>query len=84
MAVLLETSKGDLVIDLFTEQCPKATLNFIKLCKVKYYNNVLFHAISKDFVAGGILGNFTRMNTSTRPMLIRPPESATPRCHRRD
>ena len=33
MAVLLETSRGDLVIDLFTEHCPKACLNFLKLCK---------------------------------------------------
>ena len=31
--MLLETSRGDLVIDLFTEQCPKACLNFLKLCK---------------------------------------------------
>ena len=33
MAVLLETSKGDLVIDLFTDECPLATRNFLKLCK---------------------------------------------------
>ena len=33
MAVLLETSRGDLVIDLYTEQCPKTCLNFLKLCK---------------------------------------------------
>ena len=33
MAVLLETSKGDLVIDLFAEECPLATRNFLKLCK---------------------------------------------------
>ncbi len=33
MAVLLETSKGDLVIDLYAEECPLATKNFLKLCK---------------------------------------------------
>ena len=33
MAVLLETSRGDLVVDLFTEECPHACLNFLKLCK---------------------------------------------------
>jgi len=31
--VLLETSKGDLVIDLYTEECPLASSNFLKLCK---------------------------------------------------
>eukprot|EP00227_Mantoniella_beaufortii_P002979 CAMPEP_0197607550 /NCGR_PEP_ID=MMETSP1326-20131121/47330_1 /TAXON_ID=1155430 /ORGANISM="Genus nov. species nov., Strain RCC2288" /LENGTH=342 /DNA_ID=CAMNT_0043175625 /DNA_START=312 /DNA_END=1337 /DNA_ORIENTATION=- len=49
MAVLLETSKGDLVIDLNTSECPKTTKNFLKLCKMKYYNNCLFHAVTKDF-----------------------------------
>jgi peptidyl-prolyl cis-trans isomerase-like 4 len=33
MAVLLETSKGDMVVDLFTEDCPLASRNFLKLCK---------------------------------------------------
>lgn len=33
MAVMLNTSVGDLVIDLFTDQCPLATKNFLKLCK---------------------------------------------------
>lgn len=42
MAVLLETSLGDIVIDLFTEECPLATKNFVKLCKQKFYNGALF------------------------------------------
>jgi peptidyl-prolyl cis-trans isomerase-like 4 len=33
MAVLLETSKGDIVIDLFVEDCPMTCKNFLKLCK---------------------------------------------------
>ena len=33
MAVLLETSKGDIVIDLYSEECPLASRNFLKLCK---------------------------------------------------
>jgi peptidyl-prolyl cis-trans isomerase-like 4 len=38
MSVLLETSVGDLVIDLEVEDCPKTCENFLKLCKVYYYN----------------------------------------------
>ena len=45
MSVLLETSKGDIVIDLHTELCPVACKNFIKLCKTKYYNFCLFHNV---------------------------------------
>jgi len=33
MSVLLETSKGDLVVDLYTDECPAACKNFLKLCK---------------------------------------------------
>uniref|UniRef100_A0AAV2KCM6 Peptidyl-prolyl cis-trans isomerase n=1 Tax=Knipowitschia caucasica TaxID=637954 RepID=A0AAV2KCM6_KNICA len=50
MAVLLETTLGDIVIDLFTEERPKASLNFIKLCKIKYYNYCLIHNVQRDFI----------------------------------
>ncbi|GFR45740.1 hypothetical protein Agub_g7156, partial [Astrephomene gubernaculifera] len=50
MAVLLETSKGDIVIDLLTDECPVATKNFLKLCKIKYYNNCLFHNVQRNFI----------------------------------
>lgn len=49
--MLLETSLGDLVIDLFTDECPKTCLNFLKLCKIKYYNFSPFHNVQKDFMA---------------------------------
>ncbi|KAG6853136.1 hypothetical protein C0991_006616 [Blastosporella zonata] len=51
MSVLLETSVGDLVIDLEVDACPKTCENFLKLCKVYYYNLNAFFNISKDFLA---------------------------------
>eukprot|EP00191_Tetraselmis_sp_GSL018_P024101 CAMPEP_0177622224 /NCGR_PEP_ID=MMETSP0419_2-20121207/28102_1 /TAXON_ID=582737 /ORGANISM="Tetraselmis sp., Strain GSL018" /LENGTH=398 /DNA_ID=CAMNT_0019122389 /DNA_START=109 /DNA_END=1302 /DNA_ORIENTATION=+ len=50
MAVLLETSRGDLTVDLYVDECPLAAKNFLKLCKMKYYNNCLFHKVMKDFI----------------------------------
>uniref|UniRef100_A0A671L5R9 Peptidyl-prolyl cis-trans isomerase n=1 Tax=Sinocyclocheilus anshuiensis TaxID=1608454 RepID=A0A671L5R9_9TELE len=50
MAVLLETTLGDIVIDLYTEERPKASLNFLKLCKIKYYNYCLIHNVQRDFI----------------------------------
>lgn len=38
MSVLIETTLGDLVIDLFVKQRPNTSKNFLKLCKIKYYN----------------------------------------------
>ncbi|KAF7295203.1 Peptidyl-prolyl cis-trans isomerase [Mycena indigotica] len=51
MSVLFETSLGDLVIDLEVEACPKTSENFLKLCKVYYYNLNAFFNVSKDFLA---------------------------------
>ena len=45
MSVLIETSRGDIVIDLYVDACPVACKNFLKLCKVKYYNFALFHNV---------------------------------------
>lgn len=33
MSVYVETSAGDLVVDLFSDECPLACKNFVKLCK---------------------------------------------------
>ncbi|XP_058775116.1 peptidyl-prolyl cis-trans isomerase CYP59 isoform X2 [Vicia villosa] len=51
MSVLMVTSLGDLVIDLHTYKCPLTCKNFLKLCKIKYYNGCLFHTVQKDFTA---------------------------------
>ncbi|KAK1404129.1 Peptidyl-prolyl cis-trans isomerase [Heracleum sosnowskyi] len=51
MSVLIVTSLGDMVIDLHTNRCPLTCKNFLKLCKIKYYNGCLFHNVDKDFIA---------------------------------
>lgn len=51
MSVMLVTSLGDMVLDLFTDRCPLTCKNFLKLCKIKYYNGCLFHTVQKDFTA---------------------------------
>ena len=50
MSVLLETSLGEIVIDLLVDDAPIACLNFLKLCKIKYYNAHLFHFIERDLL----------------------------------
>ncbi|KAG0232511.1 Peptidyl-prolyl cis-trans isomerase cyp6 [Actinomortierella wolfii] len=50
MSVLIETSVGDFVIDLHTAEAPTTCLNFLKLCKVKYYNFCCFHNVQRDFM----------------------------------
>ncbi|KAF8538389.1 cyclophilin-like domain-containing protein, partial [Trichophaea hybrida] len=50
MSVLLELGEaGDIVIDLFTDYAPRTCENFLKLCKVKYYNFSPIYGVQKDF-----------------------------------
>lgn len=51
MSVLLVTSLGDIVVDLHADRCPLTCQNFLKLCKIKYYNGCVFHTVQKDFTA---------------------------------
>ena len=50
MAVLLDTSIGELVIDLNVKECPLASQNFINLCKCKYYNGCLFWNVQSNYI----------------------------------
>ncbi|XP_035915752.1 peptidyl-prolyl cis-trans isomerase sig-7 [Anopheles stephensi] len=51
MSVVIETTIGDITVDLFLKERPRAALNFLKLCKLKYYNYNLFHTIQSEFIA---------------------------------
>ncbi|XP_017879929.1 peptidyl-prolyl cis-trans isomerase sig-7 [Ceratina calcarata] len=51
MAVVVETTIGDFTIDLYTEERPQTCRNFLKLCKLKYYNWNLFHSVQSNFIA---------------------------------
>lgn len=51
MSVVIETTQGDLTVDLYLKERPKTCLNFLKLCKTKAYNLNLFHTVQNDFIA---------------------------------
>ncbi|CBZ54122.1 putative RNA recognition motif-containing protein [Neospora caninum Liverpool] len=51
MSVLLQTNVGEIVIDLFTDDAPFSSYNFLKLSKAKFFNNVAFHRVEKNFLA---------------------------------
>jgi peptidyl-prolyl cis-trans isomerase-like 4 len=50
MSVLIETTAGDIVIDLYTDLCPQACTNFLKLCKLRWYNHSLVSQVQQDFL----------------------------------
>lgn len=51
--MLLKTSVGDIDIELWTREAPKACRNFIQLCLEGYYNELIFHRVVKGFIVQG-------------------------------
>lgn len=51
--ILLETSEGNITIQLFDNQVPITAANFKKLVQQGFYNGTIFHRIIKDFMIQG-------------------------------
>ena len=51
--VKIETSKGTIIVELFEDQAPIATANFITLVKDGFYDGVVFHRVLQGFMAQG-------------------------------
>lgn len=51
MSVVIKTTIGDMTFTLYTKERPRASLNFLKLCKVKFFNFNLFHKVERNFIA---------------------------------
>jgi len=47
LQVLLITTCGEIDIELWSKEAPKACRNFIQLCLEGYYNGTIFHRIVK-------------------------------------
>jgi peptidyl-prolyl cis-trans isomerase A (cyclophilin A) len=53
--VALQTSLGEIVVELLTDQAPLTTANFLKYVDAKFYDGLIFHRVIDGFVvqAGG-------------------------------
>ncbi|ORX61752.1 cyclophilin-like protein [Hesseltinella vesiculosa] len=51
--VILKTTKGDVEIELWGKEAPKATRNFIQLCLEGYYDDTIFHRVVPGFIVQG-------------------------------
>ncbi|MBL4638882.1 MAG: peptidylprolyl isomerase, partial [Proteobacteria bacterium] len=55
--VKLETSHGDIIIELNAEKAPNTVDNFLSYVNDGFYNGTIFHRVIKDFMVQG--GGFT-------------------------
>ena len=46
----IETTKGTIVIELYSDKAPKTVANFIKLAKQGFYNGIIFHRVIPSFM----------------------------------
>jgi len=51
--VLIETSMGDIKIELFKEKAPITVKNFLNYVKEGFYDGLIFHRVIKDFMVQG-------------------------------
>jgi peptidyl-prolyl cis-trans isomerase B (cyclophilin B) len=63
--VKLETSKGDIVVELDSTKAPKTVANFLAYTKEGFYNGTIFHRVIKGFMiqGGGLTADMTQKKT---------------------
>ena len=55
--ILMETSSGDILLELFEDKAPVTVANFMRYVDEEFYNYTIFHRVLKDFmIQGGGLG----------------------------
>jgi cyclophilin family peptidyl-prolyl cis-trans isomerase len=67
--VALETSKGNIVVELYQDKAPKTVKNFLDYVKAGFFNGTIFHRVIPGFMVQG--GGFTPDMTEkpTRPTI---------------
>ena len=55
--VVLDTSKGKIVIELYLQKAPETVVNFLDYVDAKFYDGTIFHRVIPNFMLQG--GGFT-------------------------
>jgi peptidyl-prolyl cis-trans isomerase B (cyclophilin B) len=50
---ILDTDRGEIVLELYATEAPKTVANFERLAKDGFYNNLTFHRVEPGFVVQG-------------------------------
>lgn len=48
--VKIETTAGDILVDLYAKEAPKTVANFVKLAQKGFYDGIVFHRVIPDFM----------------------------------
>jgi cyclophilin family peptidyl-prolyl cis-trans isomerase len=62
----IATDKGDIEVQLFSQDAPKTVANFTELARKGYYDDVVFHRVIPEFVAQAGDGQFGKKASLNR------------------
>ena len=67
LTVLLETSSGDVLLELYPDKTPKTVANFLQYVDVGFYENTIFHRVIPGFMiqGGGLSARMEEKDTGT-------------------
>ena len=51
--ILLKTTRGEVVLELYEDEAPNAVANFVNLVEKKFYDGLTFHRVIDQFMAQG-------------------------------
>jgi peptidyl-prolyl cis-trans isomerase B (cyclophilin B) len=76
--VLLETSKGNITIELFADKAPKTVKNFLDYVKSGHYSGTIFHRVIPGFMVQGGGFNADMSEKSSRPPIQNEADNGVP------
>ena len=70
--VIMDTTMGEMVLELYTDKMPITSENFIKLSKIGFFKELVFHRVIDDFViqGGGYYANGTNKKSPYDPIVL--------------
>ena len=67
--IIMETSKGTIVLEVFPDEAPETVKNFLRYVRWGHYDGTIFHRVIPDFMIQG--GGFTKdMERKTTEMPV--------------
>ncbi len=69
--VKMETTLGDMILELDAEKAPGTVMNFVKYAEDKFYDGTVFHRVMKDFMiqGGGFTSELEKQTEGLRPAI---------------
>lgn len=63
--VLLETTSGDILLELYPDKAPETVANFLQYVDDGFYDNTIFHRVIPDFMiqGGGVTAKLSEKDT---------------------